>query len=896
MMPDWNPGIRLRLASLDLAPAREAAIVEELAQDLDDCYLALLASGVCEEEAYQQTLAELRGNELLWRDLLRSGWSLQPEPILLGTNRRTNMTADFVQDVRFGVRMLMKQPGFTLIAVLTLGLGIGANTAMFSVVNALLLRPLPYPHSEQLLWVEESAPNQKSQPAYGAHFLAWQAHSQTLAGIAQVDGTTQTLTGAGEAERVLVGKATASFLPLLGAQPLAGGRLFTAAEDVPGGESVALLSYGLWQRRFSGAPNVIGKTITLNDAIYTVIGVLPASFHFSSDFDVWVPLALNVQAELSGPNRSFQTTIARLKPGVSLEQARVEMDTLTQQYEVTRPDPKLRLESHTQLVHLQDYWLGNLQRPLWVLLGAVALILLIACANVANLLLARAVTRQKELAIRAALGASRARLLRQMLAECLLLALAGGVVGLFLAFGLIRLASSLLSPDTIGELARVTAITIDLRVLGFTLLVSLLTGLLCGSLPLLQLARPDLTNSLREGGRSSFQTRGLRSALLVSEVALAMMLLIGAGLLIRSFVKLLEVDPGFRAENLLTSRLALPPRYQENAQRVQFFERVLQRVAAIPGVVAVGATSHLPLTNYNMGSGLRVEGRLYQAGEQPVGAPITAVNPDYFRTMDIGLRAGRLFTDGDAAGAPSVALLNESLARQLFPHEDPVGKRLAIAGSGAAWTTIIGIVSDVRQLGRERNVEPAVYLSYRQLPRPGMALLLRSVAQPLSLAPALRNAVHEVDPALPLFDVVTMEEKLTNSIAARRFNLLLLGVFAALALVLAGVGVYGVISYVVTGRTQEVGIRLALGAQRADVLWLFLRQGMRLVLLGVGIGWLGGFAFTRVMTSLLFGVGASDPLTFAGVAGLLALIALLACYLPARRATKVDPLIALRSE
>jgi putative ABC transport system permease protein len=626
--------------------------------------------------------------------------------------------------------------------------------------------------------------------------------------------------------------------------------------------------------------------------------VLPATFRFFYSFDVWVPLALDPQGELAGQNRSYQPTVARLKPGITLEQARMEMDTLLQRYEATRPEGRWRLDdSRTRVVTLQEHLLGDTRRPLLVLLGAVGLILLIACANVANLLLARAVTRQKELAIRAALGASRLRLTRQMLTECLLLAIAGGATGLLLAYWLTSLLGSLNSTNTIGEMARVAAITIDLRVLGFTLLISLLTGVLFGLVPALQLSHPDLNVSLKEGGHGSgFHGRRLRSALMVSEVALAIVLLIGAGLLIRSFVKLLDVDPGYRAENLLTARLALPPRYDEKSRRVQFYEQLLQRLAALPGVTAVGATSQLPLTSYNMGGGLRVEGRALQEGENPPSAPITSVNPDYFRTMSISLRGGRQINDGDTQDAPSVALLSETLARKLFPDEDPIGKRLSVAGFGAELTTVIGVVSDIRHQGLDREIESVIYLSYRQLSRPGMALVLRSAVDPSSLAPALRSAVHEGDPALPVFQVMTMDERLSNSVAARRFNLLLLGTFAALALLLAGVGVYGVIAYVVTGRTHEVGIRMALGAQSADVLRLFIKQGMALVLLGVGVGLLGAFALTRVMTSLLFDVSADDPLTFAGVALLLSLIALLACYLPARRAARIDPLVALRHE
>ena len=853
----------------------------------------------------QEWEAELRNREVLleewerldWRaklDLLRRSVGALRDALWLQPRR---LEDEMFQDVRYGLRMLGKNKSFTSIAVLTLALGIGANTAIFSVVNALMLRPLPYSDPERLVWVEEDSRMNTGTPAWGGHFLDWQEHSQTLEGIAQIEGATRTLTGGGEPERVACATISASFLPVLGVQ-LAEGRNFTAAEDRPRSEPVAILTYGLWQRRYGGDPNIVGKTITLNDANVAVVGVLPANFRFFYNFELCVPLALDPQQELAGQNRSYQSTVARLKRGVTPEQARVEMDALLQRYEASRPEGSSRLDdSRTRLVGLQEHFLGDTRRPLLLLLGAVALVLLIACANVANLLLARAVTRQKELAIRSALGAARLRLVRQMMTECLLLAIAGGGAGLLLAYWLTGLLESFNSTDVIGEMARVASITIDGRVLGFTLVASLMTGMLFGLFPAFQLSRPDLTVSLKEGGRGSgFRGRGLRSALMVSEVALAIVLLVGAGLLIRSFVKLLSVDPGYRAENLLTARFQPPPRYRTNAQRVQFYEQVLQHVAAMPGVVAVGATSHLPLTSYNLGGTLRVEGRTPQEGEQDVSAPIGSVNPDYFRTMGIGLRAGRLFDDGDTADAPSVALVSETLARKLFPNEDPLGKRLFVAGSGAKLTTVIGVVGDIRHQGLDRAIDWAVYLSYRQTPRPGMALVLRSDVDPSSLAYALRVAVHEVDPALPIYQVMTMDARLSNSVAARRFNLLLLGAFAALSLVLAGVGVYGVIAYVVTGRTHEIGIRMALGAGRADVLRLFVKQGMALVLLGVGMGLLGALALTRVMSSLLFNVSADDPATFAGVALLLSLIALLACYVPARRAARVDPVVALRNE
>ena len=825
--------------------------------------------------------------ELLWRSL-GAFW----DALWL---QRQRLEEDMFQDLRFGLRMLMRNPGFTLIATLTLALGIGANTAIFSVVNALILRPLPYPDSERLFWVEEvSKRTNDSQEAWGGHFLDWQEHSQTLEGIAAQDGGTRTMTGAGEPERVEVGEISANFLLLLGAQPLPPGRNFTSAEDSPGGERVAILSHALWLRRYNGDQGIVGRSVTLNDANFTVIGVAPANFRYYHHFDVWVPLALDPTAQMAGETRQYGPTVVRLKPGVTPEQAQAEMDTLLQRYETARPQGVSRIDSRTRLVPLQEHFLGARRRPLLVLLGAVGLVLLIACANVANLLLARAGAREKELAIRGALGAGRLRLTRQLLTECLLLAMTGSAAGLLLASWLINLFSSLNSTDALGEMGRVAAITIDLRVLGFTFLITLVTGLLFGLLPALRLSRTDLNVSLKEGGRGGgLHGRSLRNALMVAEVALAIVLLIGAGLLIRSFVKLLDVDPGYRAENMLTAKISLPPRYRDNSQRAQFYERILQRLTALPGVAAVGATSHLPLTGYNMGATLRVEGRSPQPGEREPSAPVARVNPDYFRTMGISLRAGRLINDSDTQDSPGVALLSETLARRLFPNEDPLGKRLSVAGMN---TTVIGVVNDIRYTGLDGEIEQAVYLSYRQLPRSGMALVLRGAVEPSSLAPALRNAVREIDPALPVYDVMTMNERLSNSVAARRFNLLLLGGFAALALLLAGIGVYGVISYVVTQRTHEIGIRMALGAQSGDVARLFVKQGMALVLRGVALGSVGALALTRVMKGLLFDVSATDPLTFAVITLLLISVALLACWIPARRATKVDLMITLRRD
>ncbi len=850
----------------------------------------------------QEWEAELRYRELLLEEWDKLTWLSKLDLFWrsLGAFRdalwlqQLRWEDDMFQDLRYGTRMLVKNPGFTFVALLTLALGVSANTSIFSVVNALLLRPLPYPNPDQLVWVGEVIPQTKSESVPGHHFLDWSERSQTLERIAAYNPDDFTLTGAGEPERLDGNRVSADFFTLLGVEPLLG-RNFLPAEDRPGGERAAIISHSLWQRRFSADRGVVGRSITLDNQSYTVVGVLPPGFRFIHPFEVWVPLALDPQQERGNQQISILSVIARLRPGVTREQARAELETirsLTRSSERPLPGGQVRLTSlHARLV-------GDTRRLLLILLGAASLILLIACANIANLLLSRAVARQKELAIRASLGAGRLRLVRQMLTESLLLALGGGALGLLLAFCLTKALVALAAADTFGDISHLATVNLDFRVLGFTLLVSLATGILSGSAPAILLSRPNLNDSLKEGGRSGvFHRSRLRHLLMMTEVALAVVLLAGAGLLIRSFARLLEVNPGYRAEGLLTLRVSLPElRYEQAEKRKAFYHEILQRVSALPGVESAGVINHLPLTDFQLAGWLRIPGRPQPFNANGPGTPMGIVSQDYFRVMGIPLRAGRIFTERDDSESPRVAILSEALARQLFPDEDAVGKKVWMPGPGKDTPTVIGVVGDVKHQGLDRDVTPQAYVPYLQFAMPSTAIVVRTTGNPLRLAAAVRNQALAIDREVPVYEVQTMDERLTASISSRRFNLLLLGVFALLALALAAVGVYGVIAYVVTQRTQEVGIRIALGAQRSDVLRLFIWQGMTSVVIGVALGLAGAWALTRVMASLLFSVSATDPATFAGVALLLTVVALLACYLPARRASRVDPMVALRYE
>jgi putative ABC transport system permease protein len=805
---------------------------------------------------------------------------------------------NILRDLAFGIRLLVKNPVFAGVAIITLALGIGANTAIFSLVNSILLRPLPYKDSERLvaLWnapprsgEAASAAQQNNAPMSLKEFLDWKEQKQIFEEVGAYWHPNYNLTGDGEPKRVRGFRSSLSMLSMLGVKPDFG-RLATPEEEQASGERVAMVTYGLWQRRYGGNRDVIGKTLTLDNNIYTIIGVLPKDFHFNDEWEVWIPLRLDIS--LVPEDLDFLSVVGKLRPGLGVEQARTEADAVA---------ARLRQERGTdggvRLVTLRDQVVGDTRPHLLVLLSAVGFVLLIACTTVANLLLTHAAARNQEIAIRLALGASRGRLVRQLLTESLALSLVSGVLGLLIGV----LGTNLLAVAAKENLPRVEEISIDGIVLAFTFGISVLTGLIFGLAPALRASRPDLHETLKEGGRQQNAGAGknrLRATLVVIEIAVSLILLVGAGLLIRSFVQLLDTDKGFNADNVLTTEMSLSPvKYSEPQQEAAFLRQVVEQISTINGVEAVALVSNLPLSGAGARGDFGIEGQTWPKDGEPEAEKIAA-SSDYFRALRILLIKGRTFNERDDERSPHVVVISETMAKRFFQNQDPIGKRVDLNWGEPGWNEVVGVVGDIKNQSLEATVLPQIYFPSVQHPEKastmGMKILIRTTVNPTSLIGPVREQVLKLDKDQPLSQVRTMEQIIAESVGERRLATWMVGGFALVALFLAAVGIYGIMSYAVKQRTHEIGIRVALGAQPWDVLKLIMRQGMLLTLLGIVIGLGGALAVGRIISSLLYGVTKTDFITFASVSLLLTGAALLACYIPARRATKVDPMHALR--
>ena len=884
MRPEhWQFTIPLRLRSLFRRAQADQELDDELRDHLERRTEEYVAKGMSTAEAQRRARLDLGGIEQT-KEQCRDA-------------RRVDHIENLAQDLKYGLRMLAKNPGFTIVAVLTLALGIGANTAIFSVVNAVLLRPLPYPDSDRLVQIWSTNPNTNRWGTWTAYprFEDWRRESNVFEKMATARTWVISIKGGDHPESLLGVITSSQLLQLLRVQPMLG-RGFLPEEDQPGHDHVIILSYRLWQRRFGSDRAVLGRTVDVDQESYTVIGVMPSDFRFPPELpasygvDAWLPPAPDPSRNDRGSNNYY--TFARLKPGLTLAQAQAEMDAINNGLAEKYPADR---GLGVKVVGWQRQVGSEVRPALLILLGAISLVLLIACANVANLLLARGAVRQRETALRQALGAGHARLIRQFMTESMLLAVFGGVTGLLLAYEGLELFIRL-APD----IPRLNETTIDPHVLIFSAVLTLGTGLIFGIAPALQGARMDLQDPLKEsGGRLTIgATRArARSALVVAEIALALMLLAGAGLLVRSFVRVQQVDPGFNPKNLLTAFVILPPsKYPEPQRQALFFHELMDRITSLPGVECAGAADSAPMLTNDTGP-VSIEGHPVGPDAVEIQAERPKITPDYFRAMGIRLLRGRTFTWADNEGSLPVAIINESAARQYWPDEDAMGKRVKLEdGSAPVWRQVIGIVGDVRQDSLVEAGRPEIYAPLLQVPVPYMALTVRTRAEPAAFTAAVRHAVMAVDKDQPLYQVRTMEQVVGDSVASRRFQMSLLAIFATIALGLAAIGIYGLMSYTVSRRTHEIGIRMALGAKRRDVLHLVARHGIMLAIVGVTLGTVGALLLTRFLSFMLYGVGVNDPTTLFSVATLLIGMAALASYIPARRATRVDPIAALRYE
>jgi putative ABC transport system permease protein len=873
-----------RLRALFRRKNVEADLDAELRAHLENEIAKYVAAGIPRDEAARRASLALGGLEQI-KEQCRDA-------------RGTHLLETLMQDVRYGLRTLRKSPGFTAVAMLTLALGIGANSAIFSLVNTVLLRPLPYREASQLVWVADDIPGQHASLAMESDYFGWRRLNHVFEDVAAYEpGETFTLTGGSEPEHIQAGRATYNFLDVLGVVPRIG-RSFRWEEDRPGVPHVALLTDSLWRRRFSADPAIVGRLIALDGEPYTVVGVLPPGFEFldNSRAEVMVPSALeHYEVAIDKPMR-LVSVVARLRAGINPAMAAAEVDAINQRLWAAYPAAftKMLTGARAQVVPVQERLVGKVRPALLVLLGAVGFVLLIACANVANLQLARAVSKEKDIAIRGALGAGHWRLMRQLLTENALIAVAGGAGGLFFAAWLITVLR-VWGPANIPHLS---SARLDPRVVLFAFVLSLLTGILFGLSPALAVFRVPILESLREAGTRSgtgLKVRRPHSLLMVAELALALVLFVGAGLLIRSFIQVISIPPGFDTQGVLTARISLPLAvYQTQQQRSAFYRQLDERLAALPGVESAGLATILPLQGVNWGAALEIEGRpRTNLGDGPA-TEVAEVTPGYFPALHIRLLEGRVLSSRDGQDAPEVVVVNQAFVRSYFPNDDAVGKRMRLGNEN--WSTIVGVVADSKQKGLAAAVEPELFLPLKSWRAPVIDLVLRTRNDPMAVVPAVRTVVEELDRSLPLFDVQTMETMLSREVASQRFNAALLSAFAVFALLLAALGVYGVMAYTVGQRTHEIGVRMALGAAPPNVLKMILARGLALALAGIAVGLSASFLLTRFLRSLLYGVQPTDPVTFLAVTLTMLGVAFLACWLPARRAMRVDPMVALRYE